>query len=88
MAQHSEIGMEDIPNYVMQNVLFPYKKEKSISFGLSLKGAIHKFEKETLKNAIKLCKTQQDLAKLLGVSQPTIARKLRQHGLIRSVEWN
>lgn len=88
MAQHHEIGMEDIPNYVMENVLFPYKKEKSASFDLSLKGAIRNFEKETLKNAIKLCKTQQDLANLLGVSQPTIARKLRQHGLIRLVEWN
>ena len=88
MVQHDEIGMEDIPNYVMQNVLFPRKKEKSTSFDLSLKGAIHNFEKEILKNAIKLCKTQQDLANLLGVSQPTIARKLRQHGLIRLVEWN
>ena len=39
------------------------------------------FEKELIKNALKTYKSTRDLAAYLGVSQPTIVRKLKKHRL-------
>ena len=39
------------------------------------------FEKEVIKNAMKKHRSTRDLAKYLNVSQPTIVRKLKKHGL-------
>ena len=50
---------------------------------LGLPGAVMDAEKATLERAISLCRTTRDLARHLGVSQPTVVRKLRKHGLGR-----
>lgn len=39
------------------------------------------FEKEIIKNALKKHHSTRELAKYLGISQPTIVRKLKKHGL-------
>ena len=48
-----------------------------------LPGAVMDAERATLERAISLCRTTRDLARHLGVSQPTVVRKLRKHGLGR-----
>lgn len=47
----------------------------------SLAAALDRAERATLLAALRHCRRQQDLAAALGVSQPTIARLLRKHGL-------
>lgn len=47
----------------------------------SLTAALDRAERATLLAALRHCRRQQDLAAALGVSQPTIARLLRKHGL-------
>ncbi|MCG8617099.1 MAG: sigma 54-interacting transcriptional regulator [Desulfobacterales bacterium] len=39
------------------------------------------YEKELIKNALKTYKSTRELAAYLGISQPTIVRKLKKHGL-------
>jgi PAS domain S-box-containing protein len=48
---------------------------------LGLPKAVMDAEKTALEKAIALCKNTRDLARYLGVSQPTVVRKLRKHGL-------
>jgi transcriptional regulator with PAS, ATPase and Fis domain len=48
---------------------------------LGLPGAVMDTEKEVLQKAMLLCGTTRELARHLGVSQPTVVRKLRKHGL-------
>jgi len=38
-------------------------------------------EKEILKHAMKRCRTTREIAAELGVSQPTVVRKMKRHGL-------
>lgn len=46
-----------------------------------LPGAVMDAEKATLEKAITLCRTTRDLARHLGISQPTVVRKLKKYGL-------
>jgi DNA-binding NtrC family response regulator len=50
---------------------------------LGLPRAVMDAEKAALERAISLCRTTRDLARHLGVSQPTVVRKLKKHGLGR-----
>ncbi|MFW9916602.1 MAG: sigma 54-interacting transcriptional regulator [Candidatus Thorarchaeota archaeon] len=47
----------------------------------NLNDQIMAVEKEIVKNAMVKCKTTREMARLLGVSQPTIVRKLQKHSL-------
>jgi len=38
-------------------------------------------EKDHLTRAMKLCKNTREMAELLGISQPTVVRKMRRHGI-------
>ena len=41
------------------------------------------FEKEILKRALGRCKSTRELASYLGISQPTVVRKMKKHGLTK-----
>lgn len=45
--------------------------------------ALKELERELLQQAMSCCANQRAMAEYLGVSQPTIARRLRQHGLLK-----
>ena len=51
---------------------------------LGLTSEVLALEKYILKGAIERCKSTRDMASYLGVSQPTIVRKMRKHGLSRN----
>jgi len=57
-------------------------KEKSHFFGLS--NEVLAFEKDLLRGAMVRCKSTRDMASYLRVSQPTVVRKMKRHGLSRS----
>lgn len=50
---------------------------------LGLPGAVMDTERTSLKRAISFCSTTRELARYLGVSQPTVVRKLKKYGLGR-----
>ncbi len=64
--------------------------EKSVTKGLhaerrnakkqSLQEEVLIVEAELLKGALKACKSTREMAQYLGVSQPTVVRKLKKHG--------
>ncbi len=57
------------------------KSNSSATRKKNLSDSLLSFEKEVLKSAMPKCKTTHELAKLLGISQPTAFRKLKKHGL-------
>ncbi|MBW1973791.1 MAG: helix-turn-helix domain-containing protein, partial [Deltaproteobacteria bacterium] len=69
-----------LPKYIKESVKLPFNKVKKWQ-GFSLKQALKEFEMEIMQEATKKCKNQQEIAKLLGISQPTVARKLRSYKL-------
>ena len=82
MAHESAICREDIPGQLVESVVMsPQKIDKNFLFQFSLKEAMEKVERQLIENARKICKTQVELANLLGISQPTVARKIRKHNL-------
>jgi transcriptional regulator with PAS, ATPase and Fis domain len=48
---------------------------------LNLTEELLTFEKEILENAIARCKSTREVASYLGISQPTVVRKMKKHGL-------
>ncbi len=48
-----------------------------------LSEAVNDAERETLEQAVSLCRTTRELARYLGVSQPTAVRKLKKYGFGR-----
>ncbi|MDY0041654.1 MAG: helix-turn-helix domain-containing protein, partial [Desulforhabdus sp.] len=49
--------------------------------GKCLNDELLKVEKEILKSAMESCKSTRQLAARLGMSQPTVVRKMKKHGL-------
>ena len=81
MARGHLICIKDVPTKIIEDVMVLSKIYGHQSTHVSLKELIRNFEKDLLSNAIKLCKTQIELADFLSTSQPTIARKLKQYDL-------
>ena len=80
MTKGAIIELSSLPKYIKESVKLPFNKVKKWQ-GFSLKQALREFEMQIIQEATKKCKNQQELAKLLGISQPTVARKLRSYKL-------
>ena len=80
MTKGAIIDLSSLPKYIKESVKLPFNKVKKWQ-GFSLKQALREFEMQIIQEATKKCKNQQELAKLLGISQPTVARKLRSYKL-------
>jgi transcriptional regulator with PAS, ATPase and Fis domain len=50
-------------------------------YQLSLTDEVLAVEKEILKNVMATCKTTREMANYLNISQPTVVRKMKKHGL-------
>ncbi len=78
-TKDSIILPQNLPNYIMdkediiQDIKIPNK--------MNLKGAVEEVEKKIIKSAMDKYKTTREIAKALGVSQPTIVRKINQYKL-------
>lgn len=75
----SIIGLDNLPSYIDENARRP--GEISISRSASLQDALDAVEKQILSDAKTKYVTTREMAKALGVSQPTVVRKLARHGL-------
>jgi TyrR family helix-turn-helix protein len=49
--------------------------------GQRLADEVNAFEREILKRAIRQCRTTRELSTALGVSQPTVVRKMKKYKL-------
>ncbi|MDI9493136.1 MAG: sigma 54-interacting transcriptional regulator [Bacillota bacterium] len=75
----SIIGPENLPSYIFENARSP--GEISISQCTSLQDTLDAVEKQILSDALAEYKTTREIARALGISQPTVVRKLAKHGL-------
>lgn len=72
---------EVLDSYLMQDLHGKDEGEPLPTTGLSLAEALDKVEREMFIEAQKVCLTTRDIARYLKVSQPTVVRKLKKHGL-------
>ncbi len=76
---------DNLPTYIFENTrstsgeitLFPI---------MNLKKALEETEKQILKNAADKYKTTRQIARALGVSQPTVVRKMQKHKISGSID--
>ncbi|WP_320169484.1 sigma 54-interacting transcriptional regulator [Maridesulfovibrio sp.] len=72
---------ELLDSYLEQSLLGVEESEAVFTKGMSLNEALDKVEKEMLVEARKACLTTRDMAEYLKISQPSVVRKLKKHGL-------
>lgn len=75
---------ENLPSFIIESAAAP--EPSAAAEGKSLKEALDHAEKEILLKAAEKYKTTRSIAKVLGVSQPTIVRKLQKYHLTEKVE--
>ncbi|MHB1406793.1 MAG: sigma-54 interaction domain-containing protein [Desulfitobacteriaceae bacterium] len=75
-AEEQEITPELLPKEILRS--YPTTDSTEI---IPLKEAVEKTEIELLKRAIKKTRTTYDLANVLGISQPSVVRKLKKYNL-------
>lgn len=76
---------ENLPSFIMEPSVVP-ETSAAATDGKSLKEALDLAEREILAKAVEKHKTTRAIAKALGVSQPTIVRKLQKYHLTEKVE--
>ncbi len=83
MSETEVIGLEDLPRDVLiQGV----EKTDQVSFNwprqMTLDQILQSVERAHLLEAMHGCRSQAQIAGVLGVSQPTVARRMKKYGLI------
>jgi PAS domain S-box-containing protein len=61
------------------------KIDKENKATVSITEEVFAYEKQIMKSASKLCNSTREMAKYLGISQPTVVRKMKKHGLSGSI---
>lgn len=81
LCRSDDIGPEDLPADVRAAV--PQRTHAGIGGAstLRLADALRVTERGVVEDAVARCTTQTEMARTLGVSQPTVARLLKKHGL-------
>ena len=73
------IGLDNLPSYIYEHARRP--GEINITRSGKLQDTLDAVEKQVLSDARKKYGTTREMAKALGVSQPTVVRKLAKYGL-------
>ncbi len=81
MNENSKISRKDLPLSVMESINKNNLSMDSNHKRLSWREMIESFEKQLLKRAMDEHRTQSKAAKILGINQSTIARKLKKFTL-------
>ena len=77
ITQGDTILPQNLPNYILSNI--DSSEDIAIPSMLSLNEATEELERKIILNALKKYKTTREVAKALGVSQPTIVRKMSKY---------
>ncbi len=78
------IHPENLPSFIYEEASVSLEPV-DVSAGKSLKEALDNAEKEILLQALDKFKTTRSMAKVLGVSQPTIVRKLQKYHITDTI---
>jgi TyrR family helix-turn-helix protein len=78
------IHPENLPSFILETA--NSLESTDLTAGKTLKDALDNAEKEILKKALEKYKTTRAMAKALGVSQPTIVRKLQKFHIVADTE--
>lgn len=70
---------ENLPTYMFKND--GNSGEITLSPIMNLKKALEETEKQMIKNASEKYKTTRQIAKILGISQPSVVRKMQKYGI-------
>ncbi len=81
MSQNSDITYNDLPGSVRKRVRVPNPSLEGWDQGQTLQEMVEGLEKNVLETVLKQYRTQMNAAKVLGLNQSTIARKLKKYGL-------
>lgn len=84
MTENEYILPSDLPQEVLENVKTNISNSLSLAEGESLPGFVSRLEREILLKAQLEYKSQKKMAMALGVTQPTINRKMKKYGIARS----
>ncbi len=85
MSENELIDLQDLPS----NIFNPDKKKRSavqLPENIPLAQALESVEKSILKRSYEKHRNQYKMAELLGVTQATIARKLKKYGISKHKE--
>jgi len=83
MAKGDQMSKENIPSYILEDSrkdFIPFNDPSSWTKS-TLREMIEKLEQEIFETFLKQAKTQQEMARILGISQPTVARKLKKYNM-------
>lgn len=75
----STIKSENLPSFIYESTRVP--GEINLTQSASLYNSLEEAEKQILKTTRAKYKTTREIAKALGISQPSVVRKLAKHGL-------
>lgn len=81
MSKHKKINSRDLPQSLMDSAGYETLFKEVQTQALSHREMMEIFERQILKNAMDRHQTQSKAAKVLGLNQSTIARKLQKHNL-------
>lgn len=82
MVPEDVITIDHLPGNLKKELSINKNKFKfDIHDSLDLKKARSQVEKEVIKNAMNLAETTREMASLLGISQPTVVRKIKKYNL-------
>ncbi|UFJ39641.1 sigma 54-interacting transcriptional regulator [Brevibacillus humidisoli] len=75
------ITLKDLPDAYASPIPAISLPGESDDHPRTMKEMLEEYEREILARAKTVCKTQTEMAKVLGISQPSIVRKLQKYGL-------
>ena len=81
-TKDSTIRPENLPSYINTYEGAAETTGISLDGADSLKNALDEAEKKILTAALEKHRTTREMAKALGISQPTVVRKLARHGIV------
>jgi transcriptional regulator with PAS, ATPase and Fis domain len=81
MSETEVIDLQDLPKDVARRTPEPADLADEWPGDMTLKQILEKVERKVLLRTLEKYKNQSDVAAALGVSQPTIARRLKKHDI-------
>lgn len=76
------ISVDNLPVFLTESAQNDSRIQKGRDEELSLSESMNAAESRILTDALAKYKTTRSMARALGVSQPTIVRKLHKHGIL------
>ena len=81
MSETEIVDLADLPQQVTAYPAQRSQELESFSVGMTLQQTLDEVEKKLLEKTAQRYRNQTEMARILGVNQSTIARKLKKHGL-------